>query len=428
MTVRAIRNTLTTITSAATRVGPTLTVNVVMAALGLATGILIARVLGPSARGDAAAAVQWGTVAATIADFGIGLAMAYFVGSAPQRTRALWGLGLLLAATWGVVVALACGLLLPTYVQPGARDALRLAFLGMPAALLAGYQGYVLLGAQRVGAYNVSRLAGAIAYTVAVVTAVVAVRTAEMVAIALVASHVVSAGTSAALLLRRERPVWRIERGMLREVAVFGAKTQAASIAANATLRLDQLLLSLLATSLELGQYAVAVAIAGAPGPLYSAFAALVIPAVSREAKKGRGSRELLRHTRWAFIAGVPIITVGLLVMKPAVTVAFGDAYSPAVLPARILLVAAVFQGVNAILGNGLRTLGNPTAAAIGEGVGLIATVALLAMLLRPYGIVGAAVASLVAYAIVTVVLGLYARRATQDRLAPSNGRERAAL
>ncbi len=407
-----MRAKLAALSAGAKTIGPTFAVNVGMAAIGLVTGILLARTLGPERRGDAAAAVQWATITLTVGDFGIGFALAYFVGLGPHRGRELWGLAILLAAIWGTVLTVLGGVLVSGHVQPGARGALRLAFLTIPPGLLAGYQGYLLLGTNRVAAYNASRLGGTIAYALLVGAIVTKLRTAETVAIAVLSSNAASAVISAVFLARHGRPEWRIERGLLRGVVTFGAKTQCASIAGNATLRLDQLLLSVVVLSADLGQYAVAVAIAGVAGPLYSALATVVIPAISKGAGGGRGANEALKHTRWAFAAGIPIVVVGTVVMPVAIRLTFGDAFIPAVLPARILLFAGVFQGVNAILGNALRTLGNPTAAAIAEGWGLFATVVLLAMLLRPYGIVGAAVASLTAYATVSAVLIFYVVRA----------------
>lgn len=402
--------------SSASRVGPTIAANAAISALGLGTGIILARVLGPANRGDAAAAIQWGTVAVTLGDFGIGFAMAYFVGTAPQRREELWGFGIFLAMTWGVLLACLGAALVPAYVQPGARNGLRLAFMAIPPGLLAGYQGYLLLGANRIGAYNFSRLSGTFVYASVVLFGVAKFRTVEMVALGFLASSVTSAAISALLLGRQGRPKLSLEREFLEDVVVFGAKTQIASIAANATLRLDQLLLSIVAVSAELGQYAVAVAVAGAISPLYSSLAAIVIPAVLREAKSGRGAEEALKYTRWALAASIPVVIVGIVVMGLVVRLAFGDDFSSAVLPARILLIAGVFQGVNAILGNALRGLGKPAAAAIAEGWGVIATVGLLAMLLRPFGIVGASAASLAAYAIVSAVLLFYMIRAGRTR------------
>jgi O-antigen/teichoic acid export membrane protein len=177
---------------------------------------------------------------------------------------------------------------------------------------------------------------------------------------------------------------------------------------------MDQLVLSVLALSADLGQYAVAVSIAGVAAPVYSALATSVIPAVSGAAGPRDGAREAIRHMWWAVVTSVPVVLVGTLGMGWAIQLAFGREFHLAVLPARILLIAGVFQGLNAILGNGLRSLGNPGAAAVAEGCGLVATVVLLAVLLRPLGIVGAAVASLSSYGIVTGILLSYAVRAAR--------------
>jgi O-antigen/teichoic acid export membrane protein len=206
------------IAALAVRVGPTFIVNLIIAAVGIGTGIILARVLGPALRGDAAASVQWATFALLLGDFGIGFALAYFVGAEPLRERELWGFSILLAGIWGSVLMVLAMMFVPPFAQPGAQGAIRLALVAIPAGLLAGYQGYLLLGVGRVREYNISRLAGTIAYAVVVGTAVPMVRSASAVATALVASHLVSAAGSAMFLRTRGPPGWGVE-GRSREAS-----------------------------------------------------------------------------------------------------------------------------------------------------------------------------------------------------------------
>ena len=85
--------------------------------------------------------------------------------------------------------------------------------------------------------------------------------------------------------------------------------------------------------------------------------------------------------------------------LVPAV---FGAAYRGAILPAVVLLAASLFQGANAVIGNGFRAIGLPGHSALAEVAGFALTLGLLALLLPRFGAAGAAVGSLVAYASVT--------------------------
>ena len=91
------------------------------------------------------------------------------------------------------------------------------------------------------------------------------------------------------------------------------------------------------------------------------------------------------------------------------VPLVFGASYQPAVRPAQLLMFAGLFQGANTILGSSLRGLGHPGLPALAELTGMIVTAGLLWLLLPTWRILGAAYASLIAYAVVSVVLAVFA-------------------
>ena len=59
-------------------------------------------------------------------------------------------------------------------------------------------------------------------------------------------------------------------------------------------------------------------------------------------------------------------------------------------------------------------SLGKPKFVMLAEFVGLVITIILLSLLLKPYQILGAAVASLVSYSIIAVILVLIISRETK--------------
>jgi len=105
----------------------------------------------------------------------------------------------------------------------------------------------------------------------------------------------------------------------------------------------------------------------------------------------------------------------------------FGSGFSQAIPATYVLIAAAAVCGFNVVLEEGLRGLGRPDAVFRAELVGVAATVILLASLLKPFGILGAAIASLGAYSIVGLVLTIQAAQAVECsswRLLRPNGRE----
>jgi O-antigen/teichoic acid export membrane protein len=112
-----------------------------------------------------------------------------------------------------------------------------------------------------------------------------------------------------------------------------------------------------------------------------------------------------------ALVAVATAIAVGALTPVAIVTL-FGSDFRAAVPAALVLVAAALVLGFNFVAAEGLRGIGRPVAALVAELVGVLITVGGLVVMLKPLGIVGAAIASLLGYGAVGAVLTLMAARA----------------
>jgi O-antigen/teichoic acid export membrane protein len=371
------------------------------AGCGLIGGVVLARALGPVARGQLAAVVLWATTGIALGDLGVGFAGSYFAAKRPERIGALWSFALSTGYGWGSALALIGAVLLarvPTaphwFIVAGSMTAI-------PFGLAAGYQSYLLVGLGKLAWHNIVKFVAAAIYMVAVVAIALTSRHSILqYVIAFASSQVAAAVLSTALLRRLARPT-HIDTATAVDVIKFGAKTEVSTLAAQTTLRLDQLLLSLLLPPGALGLYVVAAALASVPGPVFSGSA---LYTMSRVAELNDRRSAALRAARYSAAAVMAVaVPVGVMVVTAPWLIShlFGARFAEAVWPARILLIASLFQGVNAVLGNSLRSVGRPGAPAVAEISGAIVTVFLLIAFLTKYGIMAAAVTSLVAYCVV---------------------------
>lgn len=99
-----------------------------------------------------------------------------------------------------------------------------------------------------------------------------------------------------------------------------------------------------------------------------------------------------------------------------AMSAVFGAAYRSGTLPARILLIGGAVLGLNYVISNALRASGRPGAPAIAEAAGVVVTVSVLHFALHHWGILGAAVVSVLSYSVTSVVLGLIWQRAKSSK------------
>lgn len=389
-------------------VAQTVATNVTVMGFTAAGSILAARLLGPSGRGQLAALVAWSALAVALGDLGISQACAYYGAQQHARPGAVVGTSLALGLSIAAVLIL-CILPFRFRLFGGVfAGAAALYLLSVPLSVSTTYLGSILQGMNRLGAFNSMRILQSTAYAGALTLATLR----GWGHIGAVVRAMVACQAAAALLslmiASRSLPVrqWRVRRSTARNLLSYGSRSYAGNLFWLTNGRLDQALLSLFAPLSELGLYAVAVSYASILFGLGSALASVVFPRVALAATAEHGRRELTRMLR-VFCGIVLPLGVVMAVAAPwAITMVFGAAYRASALPARILLVGGVVLGLNYVISNALRASGRPGAPAIAEAAGVIVTLSVLPFALIHWGILGAAVVSVLSYGLTSVVLG----------------------
>jgi O-antigen/teichoic acid export membrane protein len=186
--------------------------------------------------------------------------------------------------------------------------------------------------------------------------------------------------------------------GLGKELLHYGARVQFGSWASAANVRLDQLLLSLLAPAASLGLYVVAVSYASVLMTIPVSVTYLMLPEVVRhgDATSARACvAQWCRRVFWASIAaGVALAGISVV----AIPMLFGDEFRAAAPVAVLLIPATIILGTNLVFATAFQGIGQPEVGSTSEVVALAVTVAGLAALLPVLGIYGAAIASLLAY------------------------------
>jgi O-antigen/teichoic acid export membrane protein len=162
--------------------------------------------------------------------------------------------------------------------------------------------------------------------------------------------------------------------------------------------RLDQLVISIFLAPIQLGLYVTAVTMTSLTNLIGQSVATAAFPVVARTADES-ARRDSVRNFVRLALAGSIAVSVPLLIVAPQlIRFFFKDPYVDAANVARVLIVAAVVLSTNRVLGASLRALGRPLDAGVPEFLALAVTVGGLALLLPLFGIMGAAVVSLLAY------------------------------
>ncbi|HEV8686697.1 MAG TPA: oligosaccharide flippase family protein [Gaiellaceae bacterium] len=391
--------------------------------LNVLTGIVLARTLGPEGRGELAAILLWPAALATVGNLGVADATTFY---AARRRAALGTLAGSAAVVW-----LAQSLLLVSV----AAAVVSIVFSGYPAdvrPLALAYVAYIPLFLATVYAMNL--LQGLhqfrdfqfirlllIALTAAGLTAAWASASLGVGAAVLVylgASSVTAVAAVILLGIAGATPL-RVDRRVVSDLLRYGVRSHPSTVATMLNERADQLVISLFLAPAKLGLYVVAVTLTSLTSLVGSSIALVAMPRLAREVDRETRQRMAARYVRLTLVGSL-LLTVPLLLITPRLLeILFGTAFNAAAGVARILLVAAVLLTTGRLLAAVLKAVDRPLRAGLADALALVVTVAGLALLLPAFGLVGAGLASLAAYAAAT---GWMAREAARALDVPVRG------
>jgi len=394
--------------------------NILLGLLGVLTGALAARLLGPDGRGELAAIQMWPNFLAAIANLGLPEAIVYFSARFTIRSGRYLGsavaLTLLLSAAF-----MACGYLaLPHLLPAQSAEVIHAArwYLLLLVVQALYLPQHAFRGLSDFASWNAVRFLAAFGWFGVLATAAVSGhRAPAFIALAYLA---VLAAIAAPLLLLTRRRVpgpYRPDLSQWRPMLRFGLPSVTSGIPRTLNLRLDQMVMAALLPAHTLGLYVVAVTWSNAVAPFPNALANVLFPRTAAQVLAADRHRVFAQGIRLAVLSTVCVAAVVAVVTPWLVPLLFGAAFAAAIPAALVLVGAAAIGAVNTVLEEGLRGLGRPVLVLRAELCGLAVTVVALLFLLQPYGILGAALASVLGYTAVLVTLVGASRALTQ--LAP---------
>jgi len=380
----------------------TIWINLMLALLSLASGGLAARLLGVAGRGELAAIQLWPTFLAGFSMLGLSDALVYFTAKEKQHA----GRYLVTAMGFTLIVSLpfmGLGyLLIPILLAaqtPEVVASSRIYLLMIPLFSLIGLPVQALRGRNDLLAWNWIRLAQPFGWVCLLLVMGLSGRNSPLEA---AFAYLWLVGLlllpTAYFVFRRLPGPYRFERKLWPPMLRFGLPSVAASFPAILNLRLDQLLMAALLSPQILGLYVVSVAWSSAVSPLLNAISIIIFPRVASQTLPSERMRVLIQGVHLAVLVGLGVVVVLVTITPFALPLIFGENFKQAIPSALILIIAGVISNLNSVLEEGARGLGKPSIVLASESIGLIATILALALLLRPFGIIGASLSSLLGY------------------------------
>ncbi len=388
-----------------------------LAVLIFATDIVLARLLGPDAKGRFALVLLLSQLLAVVIGWGMDVALGYVSGRSIGDARSGFANAILWIVVVGslsvVVVCLLYGL--PTAVRPRGPlttlipnlSAAQFAFsaLAIPGELFFAVGLYVLLGRRRIVAFNLIRVLRRATLLVLIVGAAAFARLSLDVALV---CNLVALGLTAfaiAFAAWRERVFsLRPSRPLLVEELRFGSRAIVGTLAERLQFRADSFLLNIIVSVGSTGIYSVTSGLAETLWYIPNALGTVMFSrAVDPRAGAGATAAALTRST----LAMTLAIAVPAFVLGPwVVEVVYGSAFAEAGVALRWILPGVVAYSIVAILSKYITGRGRPGTGTAVLLAGLITNIAVNLVLIPRYGIEGAAAASSISY-ILTATLTL---------------------
>lgn len=397
--------------------GQTALTNMSIGGINLFTGLALARLLGPSNRGLLAAVINWPLILATFGTIGLTEACAYYTSRRAGRAREFYLMAITLSTLVSSALAAIGWLLMPLLLtsQPATTvTASRWLLLLVPFATIVTVSEGCLRGMQRVPIWNLYRVAWPAAWMLVIVASLVTgFDSPYVLAAGLALTRAVAAVPVVVILLRRLPGERRYQSQTARSLVRYGLPGFFTLLPLTMNSRLDQLLLAGLVNAKTLGLYVVSVAWSTIAAMPAFALGGLVLPRLAaipdEEVRLAKFEQASRLAVLLATVTGVVVFFATPLVLP----LLFGGSFNKAIPVAMILVVAASISAWSTVMEDGARGLGSPVTALKAEGVGLVVSVVLLVVLLGPFSITGAAIASLVAYTVTDLVVLRYARKRT---------------
>jgi O-antigen/teichoic acid export membrane protein len=368
-----------------------------------AAGIIVARTLGAKGNGAAVLLILIPTMIAAFSSLGVSNANGYLAGARRHTPQTLLENSLSLTMTVSLLLGIAYWIALPLSMRflsdsNVSRSMLALAFLLVPLSLLEVYLRGILLGLERIAQLSIVTI---VRFSSLLALNVVLVLVLKLGVLGALCAGIATPGICVVLQSFFLRGNARIKLGFdkkaLKDTLVFGVQAHVGTILQTFNRRLDVFIVNFFVGATSVGLYTVAVSLTELLWFLPNAFGFVLFPRTASsdlEAAK-RFTPKIARLS-----ALITAVAAGglFLVSRSLITFFYTEEFLPCLYPLWILLPSTVSVSYSQVLFNDLGGRGKPYYGTLASLVAGFVTVVADILLIPRFDIMGAALASSLAY------------------------------
>lgn len=370
--------------------------------LSFLTGILSARWLGPEGRGLFTIVILWPTVIAGLGNAGVAEALVYYQAGGQRSGSELAGAAFALAGLQSLLLFSAGWLIIPILTAGHAEEVMLLSrqfLIFIPSNLFGIYALALLRGQMRIHRFNLIRGSLNLVYLLGI-SALWWMHSLEVwtMALTLFAANMAIAIWAWGSLVKKSGFYICGDFQVYRQLLEYGIKDHFGKVSLIFNARLDQMLMAVFLSPMQLGWYSVGASVATLTTTGSEILEKLLFPRVAGAKSEVQQKQLISVFSRQNMTTTFCLVAVMLLVTPFLLPLVYSRAYLPSVVPAELLILGGIFLSLNQNWEAGMRGLGRPALASQAEFIGLVVTGLGLAFLLPRFGILGAAIASTISY------------------------------
>jgi len=375
------------------------------------TSVVVARALGAEGKGLYILTLTAGTLLVLLLDIGISVSIVYLSASQRYKTSELFTYSLWISLSLsffggGLFLLIYSNFLSDTILSGVDPNYIMIMLAFLPINLLTSVQASILLGIQRIIAYNLVGLTRNVSMLVLQIASVILDGGVPGAILAW------CLGNSLALLLTlwllRKEIILKFtnQSNIVKDSLSYGVKAYVANLIAFFNLRLDNFILNYFYTPLYVGLYSTGVSSAELIWNVPNSISSALFPK-SASLNRTEASQLAARACRNTFFVMIILSMLLGLVGYWLIPLVFGSEFQASVIPFLLLLPGIVAITITKIINANLSGIGLPQYSAYTSAVVLAVTITLDIALIPSYQIAGAAIASSISY-IISAFLSLY--------------------
>lgn len=396
---------------------------IVVSLVALVGSIVLARSLGPEHMGVYAILLLIPALALKFANAGVESSTIYRIGKGTDSLGTIVGTNSILGALFGLGTAGAVGLiawmLRDSYFVAIPWPLILLSISAIPFMLFSHFLGGIFLGTKRFGTFSMVRIASDLLFLLFIVVFVVLLRRGIQGAVLanIIAASLVACVTYIAVLKINGGISWCVSFPYVRRLFSYGFQSYVAGLLGFINYKIDILLVNAFAGTLIVGYYSLATNIGEGLWLVASAAALILFSKISSD------------HDIESINKFTPIVTRNILFItlcsgfvllmtgRWIIPFLYSGNFIPSLMPLYLLLPGVVAMSVSSILANDYAGRGRPMINVYLAGCGLAVKLILNALLIPPFGMNGAAIATSVSYIVFTLLSLLVYRSISNNSL-----------